>query len=158
MIDQELVKTLFDYREDGFLIWKLPPTNRTRAGQIAGSFRKNGYSQTGINRKIYTNHRIIYLWHHGYLPKEIDHINRIRDDNRIENLRDACGHNQANRTKKKNTSSKYIGVTWEKNRKKWQVYCQEKLVGRFKTEKEAAIAYNLRAIKVFGSHAHLNSV
>jgi hypothetical protein len=49
-----------------------------------------GYVQIKISGKLYHAHRLAWLYVYGYMPeKEIDHINRIRDDNRIANLREA---------------------------------------------------------------------
>lgn len=156
MIDQQRIQHLFDYDSNGLLIWKNPPTNRTQRGREAGSDKINGYRHIGIDGKVYLTHRLIYLWHHGFLPKYLDHINRIKSDNRIENLRDARGRNNANRTKSKNKLSQFKGVTWCRDKKIWRTTCKEKHVGYYHTEKAAAEAYNLRAIELFGEHAHLN--
>lgn len=152
------LRYFFDYRHDGLLIWKNPPTNRTKIGSTAGSVNRNGYCQIGVGGRIYLAHRLIFMWHFGEVPKELDHINRNRSDNRIENLRDSCGFNNANRTKLGARTSKYRGVSWSDYHKKWQVACKEKFVGRFRSERDAARAYNIRAYELFGVHAHLNPV
>lgn len=65
-----------------FLTW-----NRRFAGMIAGSRSPQGYIDTTINNITYKAHRLIYKLHTGLEPEEIDHVNRIRHDNRFENLR-----------------------------------------------------------------------
>src|SRR5699024_683271 len=77
----EYIKDYFVYNSDG-TITRLDRKNSN------GSYDKDGYLILKIKGKQYKAHRIIYAMHHGVMPnKEIDHINRIRDDNRIENLR-----------------------------------------------------------------------
>ena len=84
----EYVRGLFDYRDDGNLIRKVSKGNQI-IGSVAGTSKENVYSDVIIDRKHYKTHRVIWLWHHGYMPEgELDHINRVRHDNRIENLRE----------------------------------------------------------------------
>ena len=85
-----IVRNKFDYDEKtGLLIWKnsyFKSMNGTRAGSLKKS---DGYRRISINGKDYREHRIIWLWKYGYLPEnDIDHINRIRNDNRISNIRE----------------------------------------------------------------------
>ena len=91
MITQELVKSLFDYDSNNrkFLTRKVTVANNAKAGQILNTMGTDGYLRTSINRKPFKVHRLAWLYIYGELPTyTIDHINRIRDDNRIENLRD----------------------------------------------------------------------
>ena len=57
-------------------------------GEPAGRTVKNGYLQTCVNRVRLLNHQIVFMMFHGYIPKEIDHINRQVSDNRVENLKE----------------------------------------------------------------------
>ena len=103
----DLLKELFDYdKETGNLIWKRKPSTKIKVGDIAGTLKDNGYIYVGINHNSYRAHRLIFLMHKGYLPKTIDHINRDKLDNRIENLRPATvSQNSMNRDiSSKNTS------------------------------------------------------
>lgn len=82
------MKDLFEYK-NGELYWKVS-RGRQKAGSLAGATITDGYKQVSINKKRYLVHRIIFQMFYGYMPEfplEIDHINRIRHDNRIENLR-----------------------------------------------------------------------
>jgi len=88
-ITYEHIRELFDYRDDGFLVWKVDKSARAMTGYAAGTFNQNVYSEAMIDGKYYKSHRLIWLWHHGYMPEgNLDHINRIKSDNRIENLRE----------------------------------------------------------------------
>ncbi len=126
MITQAELKELFDYREDGSLIWKKITSFRVRVGDKAGSPSTYGYLVTSINNKAYKIHRLIWCIHHGNFPNSnIDHINGITNDNRIENLRDANSFQNACNTKKhKHNTSGIKGVSWEKRRNRFEVYIQ----------------------------------
>ena len=131
----ETLKQLFEYK-DGNLYWR-ESNGRAKAGSLAGcSTNSDKYIRVRINNKLHLIHRVIFFMHHGYSPKEIDHIKCDRTDNRIENLREATGgQNQKNRGKQKNNTSGYKNVTWHKTQKKWQVGMhfnkKFKLIGRF---------------------------
>lgn len=95
---------------------------------------------------------------------EVDHINRNPLDNRKVNLRVATrSQNLQNRTSKKDAfTSNYKGVSWDKTRTKWRATIQldkkSKTIGRFRTEKEAALAYNEKAKELHGEFAYLNTI
>lgn len=102
------------------------------------------YVRTDINKINYSLHKFIFekLLKININDKIIDHINNNPLDNRIDNLRlNSASGNSHNRNKLNNTSSKYIGVTWDKNRKKWLSQINNNKhynLGRFDTELEAA--------------------
>jgi hypothetical protein len=93
----------------------------------------------------------------------VDHQNGNGLDNRRCNLRLANHsqntHNSIRKTKDK-TSSRYIGVSWDKYRRKWHAriqYMGKRInLGRFDSEEEAARAYDATARKLFGEFARLN--
>lgn len=71
-------------QEHKTLVWKKTPNNRAKRGQPIGSLTKEGYWRC----KNQLVHRLFWLMTYGELPdKDIDHINGIRNDNRLENLR-----------------------------------------------------------------------
>lgn len=120
-VTQELLHELFEYK-DGVLYWKVSRTPKIKIGDSAGTLYKTGYLYTWIKNKQYRNHRLIFLMHHGFLPKYIDHVDNNPLNNRIENLREATksqnGYNQ--KLNKKNTSG-IKGVCWCKTKKRWKV-------------------------------------
>lgn len=161
-LTQELVRNLFTYK-DGFLYWKVYRTNSVKIGDKAGTLNNIGYYRIKINNKIYLSHRLIFLYHHGYLPKYIDHIDSNKLNNNISNLREVtCSQNGMNRKSNKNSSSKYKGVCWHKQTQKWCTHIaingKDKHIGYFISETEAALAYNDAAIKYFDEYAKLNEV
>lgn len=122
-MNKELAEKLFNYA-DGKLYWKskLNQFSRAKIGLETGCIANDGYKRTKINGKLYGNHQIIFLMFNGYIPQQIDHINRNRLDNRIENLRAANNSkNQHNKSIPKNNTSGIKGVTWNKRAKKWYV-------------------------------------
>ena len=125
--------------------------------------RFNVYEEKGGKEYTVYSHRIIYYLYHGELPECLDHIDNDRLNNRRENLRAATSQqNSSNRTSAKNSSSKYLGVSWCRRRKKWQVNIRLdgklKYLGIFTCEKDAASIYNLAAIEHHGEFANLNII
>lgn len=120
MIKQEELKVKLDYNQDtGIFIWKVKSTYK-KIGSIAGYKNPTGYVMIKINKKLYPAHRLAWLYVYGYIPQLIDHINCIKHDNRISNLREATlSQNQYNRGISKNNTSGIKGVTWNCHAKKW---------------------------------------
>lgn len=150
MITQSRLQELFSY-ENGNLI---------RAnGSIAGSVNKRGYRVICIDYKIYKAHRLVFLYHHGYLPDQVDHINGEKDDNRIENLRPADNSkNMMNRGALKNNTSGYKNVYWDKESGKWavKVRLNRKLhnLGRFNDINSAIAAAHAGRNNLHGEYAN----
>lgn len=108
------------------------------------------------------SHRMIYFLHYGETPEFVDHINRNTLDNSISNLRASTkNQNGANRKSSKNSSSKFLGVSWSKVNNQWRAsICVEgvdKYLGSFTNEVEASEAYNIAALIHHGEFAALNS-
>jgi hypothetical protein len=140
MIQQDLVRELFDYR-DGHLYWRKRSNAKVAAGQTAGTVNASGYCVITINGKKIHAHRLIWLWHYETLPLMVDHINRDTLDNRIENLREAdYVRNAYNSKLKSDNTSGVKGVSWCNTFSRWvvQLYANKpKVTGRFKRFEEA---------------------
>jgi len=106
-----------------------------------------GYLRITVLGKSYYAHRLAWFYVNGTWPDQIDHINGIKSDNRLDNLRDVTvQQNNQNKLKaQKNSDSKILGVSWHKKAKKWQahicVYKERKYLGLFKDINEAQEAY-----------------
>ena len=121
-------------------------------------FCMNGYAYTSDTGKV-PMHRIIM----GEMGERIDHINHDTMDNRKCNLRIcSVAQNRHNSKPNKNTSSKYKGVSFAKDRNLWRSRIRIKDVlyslGQYEDEEDAAIAYNVAAQLFFGEFAYLNDV
>jgi hypothetical protein len=156
MITQELVKSLFDYNSNtGIFTRKVTVARNAKVGQILNTKNSGGYLLTRINKKSIKVHRLAWLYVYGELPIDtIDHINRIRDDNRIENLR-VCkfAENLQNKNFYKNNTSGYKGVIKKGNRFAAQITACGKVkhLGYFSNVEDAHKAYCDAAIKF---HTH----
>lgn len=152
--------SLFRY-ENGKLYRIKDVSNTAKTGYLAGTKATNGYHTVVINKKRTCIHRVIFFMHHGYLPEVVDHINGIKDDNRIENLRASnYSLNGFSYRKKTGKSSKYRGVSFIKRDKRFQAkikICGKSInLGYFKSDIDAAKAYDKKAYEVAGNHACLN--
>jgi len=143
-LTQEEVHRLLEYR-DGTLFWKKMVTNKTgkRVGEVAGYIHPKGYRVISVHGYQYKAHRLVFLYHHGYIPEFIDHINGIKDDNRIENLRPATkAENCRNTGTPKHNSSGVKGVSKAPRLETWRarLSVNGKLfqVGGFKTKELAS--------------------
>ena len=163
-ITQNLLCEVLDYNEDtGDLRWKIrgehlfddgirlnsrqkaKSWNARFAGKKAGYLGKEGYFNCTLMDKIYRSHRLIWLMKTGSWPDQVDHINGVRLDNRWENLRDASHQeNMQNMSRPINNTSGVCGVSWDKNKNKWQANIREngkqKFIGRFDKFEDAVKA------------------
>ena len=157
----EKLKSLLDYDPaTGIFRWKISREG-IKKGKIAGSRNTKGYINIFVDRKSYTAHRLAWYIAYGYLPQYIDHINRNPSDNRLSNLRE-CTVSQNLANVKGHGKNKYKGVSYYKRNKKYlsQIMCHYKryYLGSFKTPEAAALAYNKKALELFGEFACLNEV
>ena len=146
----EEVAKLFTYdRESGVLYWRIRNGNHTRRNYVAGSIKgnNNGYRRVRIKGKNYMEHRIIMMLCFGHIPEnaEIDHINHVRDDNRLANLRFATQReNLRNQSVSSKSTTGVTGVYFNKTRNKFiaqiKVNRQVHYLGCYNTLEEAAAA------------------
>ncbi len=118
-MNQEQLKEIFEYN-GGDLIWKNPKPNWIKPGDIAGCLRSDGYIVIRMDGVNYLAHRLIFLWHHGYLPDLVDHDDRNPSNNKIENLLDSDKRKNAyNSGMFSHNTSGIRGVSWDKKQGKW---------------------------------------
>ena len=134
-----------DYAEISKYRWLLTPQGYAR-------------NSNRIEGKRQLLHRIILK-----TPQNLqtDHINCDKLDNRRENLRIAThSQNSANGMNCRGGTSQYKGVYWDKEKRKWcatiRINNKQKYIGRYKSEEQAARAYDITASKYFGKYARLN--
>lgn len=146
----ELLKLVTYNREEGKLYWWNPPQPNTKRlmGKEAGTINVHGYSILMYRKKGYLIHRLIWLIEKGTWPKGVvDHINGIKTDNRIENLRDVT-FTQNTRNTYRHRAGKLLGTGWHKNHKRWRAFMRvngkQVHLGLYDSEQEAHRAY-LRA-------------
>lgn len=118
MLSQSELQRLFTY-DRGVLTWTTYGPRRLH-GKRAGTVNGQGYRQVRIRGVIYPEHRLVFMYHHGYVPKLIDHINGVRDDNRIENLRPCTQIQNSYNTRGWARHTLPKGVTWSKKDRRFQ--------------------------------------
>lgn len=153
--------------ENGLPFWFLPSTTnrKVKNGALAGSICRDGYRRISVCvkniRKSLTAHRLHWFQIHGPFILDLDHINRNKDDNRIENLR-LTNPSENSRNRSPRGSSKFMGVSWHKKQKKWFARCFYKNnlihLGSFSSEIEAAKAYDSFCIQNNLLSANLNFI
>ena len=128
----DLVRELFDYDPSGWLRWKESPRYGIEAGEVAGNYDPHrGYYVLMVYGESYLLHRVIFLWHHGYMPEGItDHEDRCRVNNKIDNLRDisrTC--NNRNCVVRSDSKTGVCGVFWHSQSRKWEAKIRVNTVG-----------------------------
>lgn len=155
-LTQQRLKELFKYDPETGVFTRRISRGGIKAGTIAGCRHSQGYLVIGIDRRLYLAHRLAWLYIHGRWPREqIDHINRVRDDNRLSNLREATPAQNIQNVKKP------LGAYWYEDRKKWSsgimVHGKKKHLGYFDTVEEAHDAYT-RARAELHPYSHVGGI
>lgn len=154
--------------DDGVIRWNIKPGARSNVsiGDSAGSLKSCGYLRFKYKGKTFAVHRIIWEMHNGQIPDgmEIDHINHIRTDNRIENLRLVSRlTNMKNKSMYANNSSGATGVRWDSRLGKWisRITTNGKIIylGSFDNINDAITARNVAEAKIgfHDNHGDLNN-
>ena len=151
MLTQEKLKSLVHYDQDtGLFTWKVKRQGRNKSN--LGWVESKGYIEICIAQKRLKAHRWAWFYVHGELPSQIDHINGIKDDNRLCNLRVVTNkQNHENRGAQKNNTSGFKGVTYFQNKWRSQITHNRKnyYIGLFNTPEEAHMAYKQKAHELF---------
>ena len=160
MITQSELKKHVHYNpETGVFTWLVGYKNKRidrKAGDIINTVSGIGYISATIKGEYYSAHRLAWFYMHGYWPECIDHINHIRSDNRLVNLRETTTQgNGKNQSMRKNNKSGITGVRWSKPHNKWiariVVNAKEIHLGIF-TDKFEAICARKSADNKYGFH------
>ena len=136
VLTHDLLLQVLDYDPDeGSMIWKYRPEsmfkrkchyvswNKRYAGRNATETRRAGYPQIRIFGKSYAAHRVAWFYVHGAWPEmQVDHINRVKHDYRITNLRCVEPYqNGMNVGRRSNNTSGVTGASWDGERQSWKV-------------------------------------
>lgn len=167
ILSQKFLKSIYEYKDGHLYHLPKPDTSRfnrtfnTRyAGKTCGYCNDLGYIRMRItrNKKFsrYSEHSLIFLYHHGYMPAEIDHIDGNPSNNNINNLRDVTHQeNGKNCSINKDNKSGFNGVYLCKKSNKWIAYIKVNYIrhhlGTFK-EKQDAIEARMKANIEYGFH------
>ena len=133
---------------------------RGDANKAVGRIATKGYRQISVWGKRYVAHRLAWLYIHGEWPQgQLDHINRNKDDNRIENLRVVTNkQNQENVVRWAHNKSGRRGVRFDTGRGKWVAemkhYGKKHTLGWFDNIIDA-VACRMRAEREMFTHSHV---
>lgn len=156
ILTQDELKSKLHYNPDTGIFTHIPKKRNKRKTLIAGFKSSETYLCIGLQGKYYKLHRLAWLYVYGSFPSNsIDHINGIRDDNRICNLREATAcENGQNIAKYSCNTTGYIGVSYYKKLQKFganiQVNKTKVYIGLFFTAElahEAYLEYKLKLHK-----------
>lgn len=157
-VDAATVREQLDYDpETGKFTRKVPGTK-----PISEKPNGSGYLRIRIDGVSYKAHRIAWLHYYGRWPSDcIDHINGVRTDNRIANLRDVPHRgNQRNQKVRRDSQTGYKGVSRHPYNGRYTARIkdangQQRHIGIFDTAEEAAEAYRKEHIAEFGPDARM---
>jgi hypothetical protein len=164
MLTAERLRELLHYDpETGVFTWRARRSNFSRygIGDVAGCVNPVGYRRIGWGKTYYPAHRLAWLYMTGEWPSgAIDHINCVKDDNRLANLRVATtAQNRANARKSSNNTSGFKGVVWHRKMCRWmagiKVNGRSLHLGYFDCPAEAHTAYVKAAKEHFGEFARV---
>ncbi len=143
----ERLRELLHYNpETGEFSRRVHLSNRSRASSAVGNKHSSGYIIICVDGSPRRAHRLAWLYVYGEWPNEqIDHINGIRHDNRISNLRDVTAFENKQNRKLPQKPGRMLGAALHKATGRWSsqmtVNYKKIHLGYFKTEMEAHLAY-----------------
>ena len=148
MLTYNGLKELLNYNpETGIFNWKIDRGNK-KSGDLAGCIDSHGYVIIRTSKIGYKAHRLAWFYVYGTWPENhIDHINGIRNDNRIENLRDVSRsiNVQNQKIAQRNNKSGLLGVIWNKAINKFvaaiRINGKTTVIGKFDSKELAHEAY-----------------
>ena len=153
----ELKRVLYYNPDTGVFLAKVQ-TSRRQIGDVAGSLKQSGYRVISVNGHSHYAHRLAFLYMTGeFPPKEVDHINGDKGDNRWCNLRLANhAENIRNSGVRPNNKLGLKGVYRSLNgryRARIKTNGKTTHLGYFDTPEEAHEAYKEAAQELHGDFA-----
>lgn len=128
-------KEVLDY-VDGALYWKKQVNSKVPAGSRAGRVRPDSYRHVTYRGRKYLEHRLIFFMFNDYWPEYVDHIDRDKSNNKIENLRSVTASESSMNTSKYKGNLEGINLL----RVKYQLVYKGRYIGRFNSIEEAICA------------------
>jgi hypothetical protein len=121
MLSNTELRQLLDYDPNtGHLTWIKKINKGTVLKSRAGTKQADGYRSVKLYGRKYLEHRLIWCWVHGDYPSQhLDHINHIRDDNRIINLREVTISENARNRLTRNSRTGEKGIWYCRRRKRY---------------------------------------
>lgn len=160
-LTQERLKELIHYDGETGVFTRLVGLGKRPElkGTHPGFLNRQGYVMLPVDSKTYRAHRLAWLYAHGRFPKEaIDHINAVKNDNRLCNLREATKQqNERAKGLRCNNTSGTTGVYWSRAAKKWQAFIkvdqQVRYLGIYEDKNLAVSARHAAEKTLFGEFA-----
>jgi len=156
-LSQEYLRQILLYDSDtGHFYWNIDKRPFVRKGDLAGFTERSGYRSIRISGVAYKAHRLAYLYVFGKWPIEVDHINCIKSDNRLCNLREATRSQNVSYAKSRSNTSGIRGVSWHNNawRVRVQVNGKRIVIGSYVTLEAAERAAKDARLKLHGEFAN----
>lgn len=159
-LTQARLKEVLNYDPETGIFLRIKTINsRAKIGGKVGCLNRSGYYVISIDYELHYLHRLAWVFMYGYWPSnQIDHINGVKSDNRIANLREVTNKQNTRNSKiKKSNKSGYKGVSWSKIAGKWHaqitVEGSNNHLGYFDVAEEAHKVYCEAAHRYFGEFA-----
>ena len=155
---QVAIDSLKYNQETGELVWVKGRSDRV--GKVAGNVDSRGYRKIMVKGHNFRAHRICWVIAYGSEPaNEIDHINGLKDDNRLRNLREATrSQNCMNMKVRSDNKSGFKGVYWREHAKRFTASIwkdgKRKTLGYFDTAEQAHKSYIQASINMHGEFAN----
>lgn len=158
-VSLDRVKECLFYDPDtGHFTWLVYKGARAKPGDRAGTAHNKGYVSIIIDDVAILAHRLAWFYTYGEWPKEIDHINSDRSDNRLANLRKATKAQNAQNVAGFSTNrSGFKGVGLHNGRWRARIRANGRThwLGHFPTKEDAYAAYCDAANRLHGEFARV---
>ena len=156
MLTQARLKELLRYdRRTGMFYARVARLRRPVGVRVGYINNVNKYRYIWLDGKFYKTARLAWLYVYGCFPEQVDHKNRVRDDDRIANLREATRYQNHANSKTRPSKSGLKGAHWHRREGMWRSSIRTPNKGRihlgvFATAEEAHVAYCKAAKKLHG--------